>query len=144
MKYIITEHGEYSDYGVSIFEIPDKFPLSEDEICFLISLDVWDKPVITGHIEGKVTLEDNAAIDIHKIKEEAESHINRLFCCYENRKHKCAFDRKYTKEEALKMATENDSSGIDYWQSKIDREYSDYERAYELYQKIKYYEHQSD
>ena len=137
MKYLIIEHGEYSDYGVSFFEVPDNFPLSEKEICFLISLDAWDKPYISGHIEGNLTLNDNAAIDLHNIKEEAESHINRLFCCYKNRKNKTVLDHKYTKEECLKIAMENDNSGLAFWSKEINDKYTEYEKAYELYQKIK-------
>ena len=135
-RYLIIEQGEYSDYGVSIVEVPRKCPLTDEEIVFLLKIDQYDTPTMSGEIIGEVFLFDNASIDIKDIKTEAKSNINRLFSCFDNREYKTVLDKKYTKEECLKIATTNDSSGIRYWTEEINHKYAQYERGFELYNRL--------
>lgn len=129
-KFLIVEQGEYSDYSMYFIKVPENSPISESDMIFLISLDVWDKPTITGHIWGEID------IRVEDLKERAGKEINALFCCYDNRKYKTVLDKLYSKEELLKITTENDTSGLDWWKTKIDERYDDYIKAIGLYKKL--------
>jgi hypothetical protein len=112
-------------------KVPENFKISEANIAFLIGLDEWDKPIITGHIWGEID------IRVEDLKERAEKEINQLFSCYDNRKYKTVLDKLYSKEECLEIATANDSSGIDYWKRELDEKYGKYVKAFGLYKLLK-------
>lgn len=131
MRYFIVEQGEYSDFSVSIIEAPENITITRDEIEELLNIDAWSHAHITGEIIGEVK-EFPTAI----IKATVEERVNSSFCCYENRKYKTVLDREYTKDELLKIANENDSSGSAYWDREIDKKYKEYKRAYELLKKL--------
>lgn len=132
-KYLIIEQGSYSDYGVSFIDITDS-KLTEKEILTLLKIDQWDKPSIGGRINGELILD--GSFSLKDIKIEAEDNINRLFCCYSNKKFKTVLDKFYSKKECLDIAMANDGSGSDYWNGKIDSMYADYSKAYPIYQKL--------
>lgn len=129
-KFLIIEQGEYSDYSMYFIKVPEKSQISESDIAFLIGLDEYDNPTITGHIWGEID------IRVEDLEERAKKEINRLFSCYDNRKHKTVLDKKYSKDELLRIAMENDTSGEDYWRREIDEKYTKYVKAFDLYQKL--------
>lgn len=132
-KYLIIEQGDCDDYRVSFIDITDS-KLTEKELLTLLKIDQSDKPSIGGRINGELILD--GSFSLKDIKIEAEDNINRLFCCYRNRKFKTVLDKFYSKEECLEIAMANDGSGSDYWNSKIDSKYADYSKAYPIYQKL--------
>lgn len=134
MKYLIIEQGVYSDYGMFFVEKDDR--LTNEEHLELLNIDeTYNKAGIAGEIEGEFLLDNNIRID--KIEEVAKNNLNRLFCCYYNRKYITVLDKEYSKEELLKIARENDNSPDEYWNREIDIKYQEYKRGFELYLKIK-------
>lgn len=129
-KFLIIEQGDYSDYQMYFIKVPENLSITESDMAFLIGLDDWDKPTITGHIWGKID------IRVENLKDRAKKEINSLFCCFDNRKYKTVLDKLYTKEELLKIVIANDNSGVDYWEKEIDEHYQKYIKAFNLYKKL--------
>jgi hypothetical protein len=130
-KFLIIEQGEYSDYSMYFIKVPENSKISEANMAFLIGLDSWDTPTITGHVWGEID------IRVENLKERAEKEINALFSCYDNRKYKTVLDKKYSKDELLDIVTANDGSGMDYWKNRIDEKYEKYVKAFGLYKLLK-------
>ncbi len=130
-KYYILEHGEYSDYSVDFIEVPNKLKITKKEIEFVLNLDKNNGYSISGEIIGKIK-----GWEAMVLKTKLGSEIDKMFCCYENRKVKTILDRVYTKEELLSISTQNDSSGVDYWKRKIENDYLDYVKALEIYKSL--------
>lgn len=131
----MLEQGSYSDYGVSLVDVTD-CPLTEDEVMIIMKIDAWDKPILSARIEGEIVFTEQSSIGIQDLDECAKANINGLFSCYLGRKHTTVLDRQYSKEELLKIAQENDTSGIDFWNRVIDERYNTYIKAYPIYQKM--------
>lgn len=129
-KFLIIEQGEYSDYSMYFIRLPEKLNMSESDIAFLIGLDEYDNPTITGHIWGEID------VRVEELEERAKKEINQLFSCFDNRKYTTVLDRLYSKEELLDIATTNDGSGLSYWEREIDNKYTKYVKVFKLYSKI--------
>lgn len=130
-KFLIIEQGEYSDYSMYFIKVPENLDISESDILFLISLDTWDKPTIAGHIWGKID------VRVEDLEERAKKEINQMFACFDNRPNTTVVDREYSKDELIKIATENDYSGRKYWRKETDDRYDTYKKAIKLYFKLK-------
>jgi hypothetical protein len=130
-KTLILEQGEYSDYRMYFVRVPEKCGISDKDLLFLLGLDEWSQPSLSGYILGDVI--DHEVIDLIP---EVEKEINQMFCCYDNRKYKTILDKKHTKEDLLEIATSNDVSGVEYWEGQIKDRYSKYLKAIGLYQKL--------
>lgn len=130
-KILIVEQGEYSDYEMYFVRVPKNTEISEKDLMFLLGLDGWSQPTLSGYILGEV-------VD-HKIRDlipEAEKQVNQMFCCYDNRKYKTILDKEHTKEELLEIAMSNDNSGLGYWEKEIDLKYPKYLKALNLLNKL--------
>ena len=129
-KILIIEQGEYSDYRMYFVRVPE-IDMSDEDLLFLLGLDEYTQPFLSGYISGEV-------VD-HEVKDlipEVEKEINQMFCCYDNRKFETILDKEYTREELLEVATSNDKSGTDYWEKEVKWIYPKYLRAFILYNQL--------
>ena len=130
-KILIIEQGEYSDYEMYFVRVPENCDISEEDLMFLLGLDEWSQPSLSGYILGDVV--DHEVKDLIPM---VEKEINQMFSCYDNRKYKTILDKKHTKKELLEIATSNDNSGVGYWEKEIEIKYPKYLKAIDLYQSL--------
>lgn len=130
-RYFILESGSYSDYTVDFIEVPLKLKITKKEIEFVLNIDRYDDCCISGEIVGVLK-----GWEPMVLKTKLGAEIDRFFSCYENRPIKSILDRIYTEYELIKIATTNDSSGIDYWNRRTNNNYSNYLKAFEIYKKL--------
>jgi hypothetical protein len=131
-KIAIIEQGEYSDYCMYFVRIPPKKEISDKNLLFLLGLDEWSQPELSGYILGDVIEHE-----VRDLKSEVEKEINQMFSCYDNRKYTTILDKKHTKKELLNIAISNDNSGVEYWGKEIESRYPKYLKAFRLYQQLK-------